>query len=1035
MSDLRPDLEIEQKFEPAAIVVQDSNNPLILIGVNRQIEWREDAGDYIGGQANPVYSFPNLIAGSKVEQPAATEVELRPHVFISNRFGMAEVAPTYDFVSSPPTFSLSPTLFAVFEISSGVTGEYAASSGKFTDDNADFIEDEVATGDVIKVDGIAVFDIDTIVSDTELDVTKKDKASGTWSGDLSIEDANSDRVFTDLAFDFEAAGVAVGDIVMVEGWDIVAIGDGIDYAAEVGGVRIITAGLGHDFVSSGVSPPVTGPPYEVDIIWIQDSGLDWIPALKVDANVTAATLDAVDLITSPQWPEPTASESDKVFEIFHYESIDLATSVWTDDNGEYTAEVAGQRTFTIGGGNPNAIDLTTLSLVPGQHQVVVHGIMDAGGTPAARPIFKIISVDDATNLTVENWDPDRPLAASTGTGETWEIWNDAGTPVMSFLGASVSIEDDTGCPLGERYFVSTVDLETAGVLVGDTVYSAAGVSMFEVTTVGANGNPGHPGDLSEFELYVKNLVSGTPPSSWTDPNFAFYIAAQTEADLLVTRIVDENTLTVRNVLASTPPEASAFADLLYAIVVADSLSSLDYTIEKTLSGTGLTGDVLCTYTARRNDYYSAPFDVDDDDWETKLGDGVPANPLGLAASIAVQNTNYPVWCLQVPNDLSQDWINALNYLKAEKYYNLCPLTQIETVLASYRAHTLEQSMPEVKRDRIFFQSHDFDRIEERTTGSTSTFEKTSTTTTVTIAGDVSAYGVVVGDVMKGTADVEGTEYTFSARIISLTTGATSILIVVNDNGIGGSPPVTGTIDDWTIESKELTDLQYAQKIAAYPLTIANRRFRNVWPDECQVQFSDKTDPSLISGLYGGGDVIWTVGGHFQAAMFASLRSGQKPSQALTKVGGVGIYRVLNPFGDFWGGDEDLNDVILNGGNWVASQAIVGGEVSAGRAITTDVSEIKKLEDSVTYQVDNFARMLRKQIKPLLGPFNIEGTFFDMVSTNVEAVREKVVNSDKDMKFIEFLDIRESEDILDTFEMDFYTEPFISAARSKVTIFV
>jgi hypothetical protein len=202
-----------------------------------------------------------------------------------------------------------------------------------------------------------------------------------------------------------------------------------------------------------------------------------------------------------------------------------------------------------------------------------------------------------------------------------------------------------------------------------------------------------------------------------------------------------------------------------------------------------------------------------------------------------------------------------------------------------------------------------------------------------------------------------------------------------------------------------------------------------------VQFSDKTDPSLVSGLYGGGDVIQTVPGHFQSAMFAGLRSGQKPSQALTGVGGVGIYRVLNPFGDFWGGDEDLNDIILNGGNWVAAQAEIGGEVTAGRAITTDTSNIKVLEDSAIYQVDNFARLMRKQIRPLLGPFNIEGTYFDQVSQNVEAVREKVVNDDKDMKFVEFLDIRESEDLLDTFEMDFEVETFISAARSKVTIFV
>ena len=88
----------------------------------------------------------------------------------------------------------------------------------------------------------------------------------------------------------------------------------------------------------------------------------------------------------------------------------------------------------------------------------------------------------------------------------------------------------------------------------------------------------------------------TPPDTWNDGNFPFYVADQTEAQMLVTRVVDEDTLTVRNVTASTPPEALAFGDLLYQIVVADSLSSLDYTIEKTVSGSSLEADVLCTYT-------------------------------------------------------------------------------------------------------------------------------------------------------------------------------------------------------------------------------------------------------------------------------------------------------------------------------------------------------------------------------------------------------------------------------------------------------
>jgi len=1042
-SNLRTDLEIIQVFEPASPIVQDANNPLVLIGVNRQIVWHENTGNFIGGQENDPFYFPDLIAGSKVEQPSASEEELRPHVFISGRYGVSEVTPIYNFGVDPPNIELSPTLSAVFEIASGNTGEYSSSSGKFVDPSADFIEAEVAPGDVIKVDDVDAFLVTNLVSDTEIDVSRIDKADPTWSGDLSAEDSNGDRIFTDLGYDFETAGVMIGDLMTVKGWDILATGDGIDFSAEVVGVRTITAGTGYDFSGAGVQPPVTGPPYQVDIIWMQDNDNppDWYPALKVSANVTTNTLDAVNLITTPAYPGPTDAEDDKVFEIYHYTQIDLTGgTVWTDANGDWTADgipIAGQRTFSIGGGNPNGIDFSTLlTLSLSRYNLVVHGINDAGGTTNARPIFKIISITNPTTLVVQNWDPDRPQNSTTGTGTTWEIWDDGGAVIMGFQGASITAEGPGGLlAANERLFTSTIDMEVAGVAVGDTVFSAGGMAMFEVTTVGASGNPGYPGLLNQFELGVTNLVPGTPPPSWNDGNFPFYVTDVTEAIMRVTRVLDANNLTVRNTMASTPPEASAFTGLLYSITVADSLSSLNYTIEKTVSGANLTGDVLVTYTARRNDSYTQLFTVKADDWESLLGQAVPANPLALAAKIGTLNSNYPLWVLQVPNDLSQDWTDTLNYLKTNRYYILCPLTQDETVLSAYRAHVLAQSTPETKRDRILFQSHLFERIKTRTTGSTSTFTKTATVTTITVTGDLSAYGVLVGDVMKGTANVSGTEYAFEARIITLITGASSILTVVNDNGIGGTPPVSGTITAWTIQSKDLTDTQFAMEMAEYAEGLGNRRFRNVFPSTCQVKFSDQTDPSLASGLYGGGDVIVEVGGQYQAAMFAAMRSSQKPAQALTKVMGTGIYKVLNPFGDFYGGDEDTNDIVLNGGNWIATQDTVGGDVSSARAVTTDTSDIQKLEDSVTVQVDNFARILRKQIKPLLGPFNIEETYFDMVSANVQAVIDKIVIEDKDMKFIEFLDIRESETIIDTFELDFNADPFISAARAKVTIFV
>ena len=118
VTNLRPDLRIDQKFVTPAPVVLEAVLAPNIYGVNRQLEWRGNAGQFVGGQANDSYNFPSLIAGSKVERETAEDEILRPHVFISNRFGVAEVAPSYNWGVDPPTFDLSPTLSAIFEISS-----------------------------------------------------------------------------------------------------------------------------------------------------------------------------------------------------------------------------------------------------------------------------------------------------------------------------------------------------------------------------------------------------------------------------------------------------------------------------------------------------------------------------------------------------------------------------------------------------------------------------------------------------------------------------------------------------------------------------------------------------------------------------------------------------------------------------------------------------------------------------------------------------------------------------------------------------
>jgi len=1020
---LRPSLTVEQIFVTQNPVVLPSPLDIAVFGIQRQMEWQTSAGDFIGGQVNPAYDFPNLNPGAVVERPTATDPVLRPHVYVQNRFGVAEVVPTYNWAIDPPQFTLAASLSAVFEISKGTTGTFSAISGKFIDANADFIEDEVAASDTIKIDGIASFQVTAIVSDDELNVARLDKGPGTFSGDLSIEDVNLDRTLTDLAFDFSAV-VKIGDIVTVTGWDVLCRADGIDYSKETLGARIMT-GPTQDFLAAAIQGPVIVPPASIDIVWIQDSGFDWVPAFYVTGNLIATTTAEVrNLITTPRWPASAAFEANKIFEIYRYTQIDLGTGIaipppvdYDDTTGGYTVPIAGVRTFSHTQ-LAAVIDFTAMlpALPPPLSR---YSIAMADSFGAKRPIFKFAAAPAPTQTTVqvEDWDPGRPGAgASSPNVLTWELWDDAATRLAHFTGANITVEN-TG-DLNKRTLTTTyVNFVVAGVGIGDIVYGDTGTALFLVTDVdGIN------------TLRCLNIVPGSPPALWSNSEFGFSIADLTSAQLKVTRVVNENTIGVRNVLAGTPP-ATAFTDLLYAITVGDALDDLNYTIEKTLTGSPLEGTVLSTYTARRNDHLDAPFEVSASTRESLLGFAVPANPLGFGAWLALSNTPYTIWCIQVEEDTVTAWQAAIEMAKISRLYVLTPLTQDETVLGYFRTHVDQQSAPDIKRERILFQDHKFERIETRTAmqgGDAATYTKNPTTTTITVARDLEAYGVVVGDVFEGLDPV------FEARIITIVSGVTTTMTVVNANGLPIGGPTA--IVDWYIRSKDLTDSQFADKIAAYPGAIKDRRIRNVYPDTVEVKFTDGTDPAGTSGFYGGGDVIEEVGGEYLSTIFAAARSGQKPGQPLSRFNCTGIHKLLNPFGDPEGGNEDLNDKIINGGNWVASQSADDAAVFAIRALTTDVSTVFYLEDHVTVQVDNFARLLRNQIRPLLGPFNISDSFFDIISTNQEAVRTKVID-DKDARKIEFLGIFEIPELPDTFGMDYDFTPFVTGAKGRVRIFI
>lgn len=1057
LSDLRPDLTVYQIFETQAPIVPTTNLPVGLIGLNRQFVWRGDAGSFVGGQPGQRFQFPSLSPGATVEQPGATlDVTefpdvLEPHVYISNSYGVGEVfSPdlSYNFSLDPPSFDIAPGASVVFTIVEGDDGSYQALTNNFTDSEEDFIEAEVAANDVIEVlhsDGnyYPAFDVVDIISDSQLDVTRRNKAvtPALPEATLSAEDAYGFRTLTDANQQFEQNGVDAGDLCTIDGWDIVMSVLGGTYGAAGTGVgppatsRLFTDAAGL-FLASGV---IAG-----DCIFSSDPLGDWVPFFYVSAPAAVDTqLDDVEnIITVPAANPPLAQSGSGVpYDIIRYSLPKDLTggAVLNSLTGEYApdgqaafgqpAPPAGQRVF-----HDAAANFAATPIAIGD-EIVIDNL--AGPPPyygvGNWPVFVVQAVPSATELIVSQHDSNTPLPTSQVVAPSFVSY-EIRTPasVFSNTAGSYLAEGTGGGPTERRLTAAGEDFVAAGVVAGDWIQDVVtGNTIFTVVTV-------HPAGVGTLD--IENIVAGSPPPSSTNARFAFNVLDQNAAILEVISVDSDTQLTVKNDLAGTPGSSAYSGFFVNSVTYPDSGQDINYKIKKTVAGSSLQGDVLCTYAAKRNDLLNQRVAIDDNNYEAILGKAVPGNDLAMGAKTLFEVLGASAYVVQVTDDTLSDWTDALKVAESDEIYIPTVLTQREDVLALLRTHVSEMSEPEEKRERITYFSHkeviQVTRTEE-TLGDALTYNKTAAgvTTIVSTTRDLVNSGVIVGDVFSGTLNDGTTDYVQSnMRIISIqaSTPASgqSTMRIVADATVPA--PSSGTVSGWNVKSKNLSLLERAQQQASYAQGIPGRRYRNIWPDTVRLRFTDETaGEDATTGVFGGGDQIATFGSHFLSVIEAGKRSNENPKQPLTGFKRGSVYKIQDPMSAI----QEYQDIIIDGGNYYVVQDGDDQAPYAIRALSTDVTDIYKAEDNVAVQVDSFARKLRAQLKPFLGPFVIGAPFFDLVSNNFEAVRKDVVENNQELRDIVLLGIEEDPDRSDTFIVRCRVTPYISAAEGEVYIYI
>ena len=1055
LSNLRTGITVRQERVTASPNVQSTTLPVVLVGVNRDMQYqaKADIFDWSAGTAASGVEFPGFVSG--VVEDGTANPALKPRFFVSNTLGQAEITDNVtlgnlDGSLGAPTFDIPSGLSATFATASGVAGSFTlnTASGSNTDDDdtfrdlsADFVFDQVRAGDSLMVSGVEEYKITGVTQDTELTVRRVGKgpesagAAEAAKMTLSPENTEDLRTLTTTSPAFIAAGgfgpngtrVKGGDLLTIDNWDQKFNSGGLIFGYEgentqlAADERSVELPSGSAFESAAFDT-AAGDGADAGTVWflITDDGM--VPSMYA----TVASVGPGDDTPSKAFAtSPLSAEDDSDdgwgFEGYRY-TMAAANSKGT---GSFSAVESGTRTFTFEDASPVTTSADEIHIL----------LLDTDGV--YRPAFTGTGGSAMTSVTVTDL-PGGSILSTARANNVPYIVVLAGTPET---GGTASVAAASG---GTRDItIPSTDFSGAGddLAVGDLVFSDSGTLMFEVATA-ENG-------ATVTTITVQATAAGAVSlaDTATISQFGFTIRkASNPSKFVVRRVISDSQLEVKqateavNAIPDTQPvygfvatQDSATANSFASVTVGDSAAGIAYSVDKTVSGANLTGDVLVSYAAVRDDLIGLQ-EITSDNYASILGDDTVDNPLGLAARVYFGNSSANLFVVQVAADTTEGWLAAIEATKTDAVYNVVPLTQEETYLALFQASTVEQSTAENKRERILWQSKAFPQnavLASWMDSDNATVSRTSAgAQTVYIERDLLALSVAIGDDFSGSW-FNGTQtVAFAGRILDIEViGSTTTLTILPD----GNVPVSTTnmvVSAYEIKDRPKSLAERRAEVAAYPATIADRRIRNIFPDRVVMQFSDNSGNGQSTGFYGGGVQTATTGAYYMCVTEAAKRTVFGAAKPLTKRGGSGIYQVLDSFAEAPG----FQDTIVDAGNYYMEQpGGVGAAVQTIRALTTDVSELITAEESVTPQIDSFTRRLRAQLTPLLGPEILDQRFFDLVSTVAQSAVTRTLN-EKQLKSIKLLEITESPDTADTFLMKYEVAPYFSGARGIITLF-
>ncbi len=861
-----------------------------------------------------------------------------------------------------------------------------------------------------------------------------------FTGFFGAQNQSAQRVFTDVSGDFINGGVVANDWIVV-------------YAADSTTITVSTVAANSLTRSTGS--------------WITDGFVIGMKALilsatqsanKIEVTITNLTdtvmtvAETLSIVTSPDTMRIVSADVTPLFQVVSRTSAtslvvtDLATGVLP------AASVGGPLMYSI------------------------YSVTSVSGGAASGANVSVEGTIQTSGKRFVSW----PTGFTSGTlplaGEA--IYSDNGVRLFTVVSAVkvnatadvASFNFNSGT---DRIVRASGSWVTAGFAVGDyiQVIGSSGaandfthkIAAFATTSVtndtivvevanGATSTPPYTDGIqatnaSDTTATVQKLVvaDNADPGfdmAATDSISGGYLSVRqaNAAPYEVVRVNSETEILVRSLVSSDVVTNTNILGLSVSITVPDTVTDEAYTIEKTLTGADLSGDVLVTYAARRTDHAGELVEIPPGSNSSLVGPSVPGNPIGFAAEKSVSTVS--MYFAQLSADTDDGWADALALISTDQVYHIVPLTQDESRLAQVRTHVALLSQPEEKMERKVWQSHLFSRSVTRFTMNNTVdsavvkYPSSVQTIEITHAGGLAALGVVVGDVIAATylgyLPSRGyTTGTISARISAISEiGDAVTLTLVADTTLPTTLSTGVSLTALTITSRTYSTSALKTAIAGYPGTIASPRVVNIYPDRELVTFSDTTNPTDPTvGIYGGGTIeSYEVGGWIEAAKWAAYRASLPVSTPFKGRTVSGTQRLISPFTRI----TDI-DAIIDGGNMVLEQSGENAAVGCYRGITTDVSSLSALEEIVGNQVDSFVRKFRQQFKPLTGSTINDDSADDLFSINQQAVCKSAIDN-KEIKDAKLLSYSADPDRPDTNRAAFRLSPYFTNAHLDVTVY-